>query len=449
MNKNTTTSTENLYHLNGKISVKQAIPFGLQHILAMFVANIAPIFIVAAASGLSTADIASLIQSAMLIAGIGTLIQLFPIFKIGSGLPIVMGISFTFVSVFCYLGPTYGYNAIVGAVLVGGIIEGILGLLAKYWLRLITPIVAATVVTAIGFSLLSVGAASFGGGSGSETFGSATNWILGTFTLLCCILFNIFAKSYFKQLSVLFGLIMGYIAAVILGAVDFSSLEGTSIIAFPQLLPFKPEFNINAIISVTLIFLVSATETIGDTSALAAAGLNREATLKETSGSIACDGFISALSSVFGCLPITSFSQNVGLVAMTKVVNRYAIGAGAVIMILAGIFPFFGSLLATLPDAVLGGCTLMMFGNIVISGLQMIGKCGFSQRNITIAALSLSIGIGFTQVPEIFDIFPQIVKTVFAENCVAVVFLVAILLNLVLPKNMEAAPAASDDSADA
>ena len=238
-------------------------------------------------------------------------------------------------------------------------------------------------------------------------------------------------------------------AAVILGAVDFSSLEGTSIIAFPQLLPFKPEFNINAIISVTLIFLVSATETIGDTSALAAAGLNREATLKETSGSIACDGFISALSSVFGCLPITSFSQNVGLVAMTKVVNRYAIGAGAVIMILAGIFPFFGSLLATLPDAVLGGCTLMMFGNIVISGLQMIGKCGFSQRNITIAALSLSIGIGFTQVPEIFDIFPQIVKTVFAENCVAVVFLVAILLNLVLPKNMEAAPAASDDSADA
>ena len=435
MNKNTTTSTENLYHLNGKISVKQAIPFGLQHILAMFVANIAPIFIVAAASGLSTADSASLIQSAMLIAGIGTLIQLFPIFKIGSGLPIVMGISFTFVSVFCYLGPTYGYNAIVGAVLVGGIIEGILGLLAKYWIRLITPIVAATVVTAIGFSLLSVG--------------SATNWILGTFTLLCCILFNIFAKSYFKQLSVLFGLIMGYIAAVILGAVDFSSLEGTSIIAFPQLLPFKPEFNINAIISVTLIFLVSATETIGDTSALAAAGLNREATLKETSGSIACDGFISALSSVFGCLPITSFSQNVGLVAMTKVVNRYAIGAGAVIMILAGIFPFFGSLLATLPDAVLGGCTLMMFGNIVISGLQMIGKCGFSQRNITIAALSLSIGIGFTQVPEIFDIFPQIVKTVFAENCVAVVFLVAILLNLVLPKNMEAAPAASDDSADA
>ena len=161
-------------------------------------------------------------------------------------------------------------------------------------------------------------------------------------------------------------------------------------------------------------------------------------TVKETTGSIACDGFVSALSACFGCLPITSFSQNVGLVAMTKVVNRFAIATGAVIMILAGIFPIFGAVLATLPDSVLGGCTIMMFGTIVVSGIQMIGKCGFTQRNITIAALSLSVGIGFTQVPEIFAIFPQIVQNVFAQNCVAVVFLVAVILNLVLPKIMEA-----------
>lgn len=438
---NSTVSTANLYKLDGKIPVTQAIPFGLQHILAMFVANISPILIVAGAYNLSASQTAMLIQSAMIIAGIGTLIQLFPIWRIGSGLPIVMGISFTFVSVFCYIGPTYGYNAIVGAILVGGIIEGVLGLFAKYWIKLIAPIVAASVVTAIGFSLLSVGASSFGGGSGAENFGSAKNWIIGTVTLLSCIIFNIFAKSYLKQLSVLFGLIVGYIVAACMGMIDFSALQNTSFIALPSIMPFKPEFNINAIISVTLIFLVSATETIGDTSALAASGLNRDVTLKETSGSIACDGFISALSSIFGCLPITSFSQNVGLVAMTKVVNRFAIAAGAVIMLLAGIFPFFGSLLATLPDAVLGGCTLMMFGNIVVSGLQMIGKCGYTQRNITIAALSLSIGIGFTQVPEIFSIFPKIVETVFAENCVAVVFIVSIILNLVLPKNMDVTPA--------
>ena len=405
----------------------------------MFVANIAPILIVGAASGLDTAQLASLIQSAMMIAGIGTLIQLFPLWRIGSGLPIVMGISFTFVSICCYIGSVYGYGAVMGAVIIGGIIEGLLGLFACYWMKLITPVIAATVVTAIGFSLLSVGSTSFGGGSGSADFGSAKNWILGSITLVCCIGFNIFAKSYFKQLSVLFGLVVGYIAAIFMGMVDFSSLAGTSIIAFPHFMPFKLEFHADAIFSVALIFLVSATETIGDTTALAVSGLGRDASDKEISGSLACDGFISSISSLFGCLPITSFSQNVGLVAMTKVVNRFTIATGAIIMILAGIFPIFGALLATLPDAVLGGCTIMMFGTIVISGIQMMGRCGYSQRNVTIAALSLSIGIGFTQVPELFSLFPAIIQNVFAQNCVAVVFVVAVILNLILPKNMDAA----------
>ncbi len=439
--KSTESSVQNIYTLDGHVPLAQAVPFGLQHILAMFVANIAPIIIVTGACGLDASHSAMLIQCAMIIAGIGTLIQLFPIWKIGSGLPIVMGISFTFVSVFCYVGPAYGYPAIVGAVLIGGLIEGVLGLFAKYWMKLITPIVSASVVTSIGFSLLSVGAASFGGGSGSENFGAPANWILGTVTLICCLLFHIFAKSYFKQLSVLFGLIVGYILAICMGMVDFSALHGVSVVALPSFLPFKPEFDINAIIAVTLIFLVSATETIGDTSALASSALDRNASEKETTGSITCDGFVSSISALFGCLPITSFSQNIGLVAMTKVVNRYAIATGAIIMIIAGVFPAVGALLATLPDAVLGGCTIMMFGMIVMSGIQMMSRCGYSQRNITIASVSLSVGIGFTQAPELFEIFPQIIRTVFAENCVAVVFLVSVILNLVLPADMEATSA--------
>lgn len=430
-------SVDYIYKLDGRVPLSKAIPFGLQHILAMFVANITPINLVAGACGLSSKQTAMLIQSAMIIAGIGTMVQLFPLWKIGSGLPIIMGISFTFVSVLCVIGAQYGYGVIMGAVLVGGIIEGILGLLAKYWIRIITPIVSANVVTAIGFSLLVVGANSFGGGAGSKDFGSATNWILGTVTLVCCLLFHIFAKGYFKQLSVLFGLIVGYILAIILGKVDFSALDGVSLIALPHFIPFKPEFNIGAILSVTLIFLVSATETIGDVSALAISGLDRNVQEKETSGAIACDGFVSAFSTVFGCIPITSFSQNIGLIAMTKVVNRMVISTGAVIMLLAGIFPSIGAILATLPDAVLGGCTIMMFGNIVISGLQMLGRCGFSQRNITITALSLSVGIGFTQVPEIFAIFPETIQNVFAQNCVAIVFLMAVVLNLILPMEKE------------
>lgn len=235
----------------------------------------------------------------------------------------------------------------------------------------------------------------------------------------------------------LFGLVVGYIVAICIGKVDFSALDGVAIISLPQIMPYKPVFNLSAIVSVPMIFLVSATETVGDTSAMTNTALGREATEKEISGSLACDGLLSSLSACFGCMPITSFSQNVGLLAMTKVINRYTIATGAGILLLAGIFPAFGAILATLPEAVLGGCTIMMFGNIVISGLQMVGACGFSQRNITIAALSLSVGLGFTQVPEMFNIFPDIVRTIFAENCVAVVFLSTIIMNLIMPKDKE------------
>jgi len=431
------TNTDPIYELDGKIPVGKAVPFGLQHILAMFVANIAPILIVAGVIKMPVEQSAALVQSAMIVAGIGTLIQLYPVWRIGSGLPIVMGISFTFVSIACVIGSKYGYGGIMGAVLVGGILEGLLGLGAKYWRRFIPPIVAATVVTSIGFSLLAVGANSFGGGFGNPNFGDAKYIIVGTVTLFSCIGFNVFAKSFYKQLSVLFGLVVGYITAYFFGLVNLSEMTEVGFVAIPKIMPFTMEFHADAIFAFFLIFLVSATETIGDTSAMTAIGLRRNVTEKEVSGSIACDGFISSLSSVFGCMPITSFSQNVGLIAMTKVVNRFAIMTGAVIMILSGLFPALGVLLASLPESVLGGCTLMMFGSIVVSGVQMIAGCGYSTRNITIASLALSIGIGFTQTPAIFKIFPDLVKNVFAENCVAVVFIVAMVLNLVLPVDKE------------
>lgn len=431
------TNTDPIYELDGKIPVGKAVPFGLQHILAMFVANIAPILIVAGVIKMPVEQSAALVQSAMIVAGIGTLIQLYPVWRIGSGLPIVMGISFTFVSIACVIGSKYGYGGIMGAVLVGGSLEGLLGLGAKYWRRFIPPIVAATVVTSIGFSLLAVGANSFGGGFGNPNFGDAKYIIVGTVTLFSCIGFNVFAKSFYKQLSVLFGLVVGYITAYFFGLVNLSKMTEVGFVAIPKIMPFTMEFHADAIFAFFLIFLVSATETIGDTSAMTAIGLRRNVTEKEVSGSIACDGFISSLSSVFGCMPITSFSQNVGLIAMTKVVNRFAIMTGAVIMILSGLFPALGVLLASLPESVLGGCTLMMFGSIVVSGVQMIAGCGYSTRNITIASLALSIGIGFTQTPAIFKIFPDLVKNVFAENCVAVVFIVAMVLNLVLPVDKE------------
>ena len=433
----TTNSLANIYQLDGRVPLAKAIPFGIQHVLAMFVANIAPIIIVCGAAGIDETQKAMLIQNAMFVAGIGTLVQLYPLWRIGARLPIVMGISFTFVTILCYVAVTYGYPAMVGAALVGGLIEGVLGLFAKYWRRFVAPIVSACVVTAIGFSLLNVGANSFGGGFGAPNFGSAQNMLVGTVTLFSCLLFNIFAKSFWKQLSVLFGLVVGYLLAACLGMVNFSMVAQSSFVSIPHFMPFVPEFNLSAILSVTVIFLVSATETIGDISAMAISGLDRDASEREISGGLCCDGFLSSISALFGCLPITSFSQNVGLITMTKIVNRFTIMTGAACMIIAGLFPTIGALFATLPDAVLGGCTIMMFGSIIVSGVQMITRCGFNQRNTTIVALSIGIGIGFTQAPGIFSILPTMAQEVLQNNCVAIVFIVAVVLNLVLPKNME------------
>lgn len=332
----------------------------------------------------------------------------------------------------------YGYPSVVGAVLVGGLFEGTLGLLAKYWRKLIAPVVAASVVIAIGMSLFSVGARSFGGGY-AEDFGSAQNLLLGTITLVVCLGWNCFAKGYLKQLSVLVGLLVGYVVAILMGKVDLSVIFAGGFVSLPKLIPYKPEFHAGAILSVCIIFLVSAAETIGDTTAMVATGLNREIESKEISGSLACDGYASSLSSLVGCPPVTSFSQNVGLLAMTKVVNKFTIMTGAGCMILAGLLPPVGNFFASLPESVLGGCTIMMFGTIMTSGMQMLAKAGFNQRNVTIAALSLAVGVGFTAASEIdlWHIFPEIVQSVFSANVVAVAFVVSIILNLVLPKNMD------------
>ena len=440
MKENANCSISNIYKLDGRVPIGKAIPFGLQHIWAMFVSNLAPITMIAGAAKVPVtgAELGMLLQNAMFAAGIATMIQLYPLWKIGSRLPVVMGVSFTFVTVLSTISANYGYPAVIGAVLIGGLFEGTLGLFAKYWRKIISPIVAASVVTAIGFSLFTVGARSFGGGYATD-FGSVSNLLLGLITLATCLLWNMFAKGYLKQLSVLAGLIVGYIVAIFMGKVDLSMIMSGGIVALPHLLPIKPEFHAGAIMSVCIIFLVSAAETIGDTSALVAGGLGREITGEEISGSLACDGYGSFISGLFGCPPVTSFSQNVGLVAMTKVVNRFTIMTGAVAMILAGLFPPIGNFFASLPQSVLGGCTIMMFGTILTSGMQMIANCGFTQRNITIVAMALSIGIGFTTTSEsgIWAEFSPVVQSVFSANVVAVVFVVAIIMNLILPKNME------------
>ena len=429
-----------LFELRGRISPLKVFPFSLQQILAMFVTNVIPIGIVAAAANptLSQSETLVLMQNAMIAAGIATFIQSTPVWKLGSGLPIFMGVSFTFVVPMTVVAARYGYGAVVGTVLVGGIFEGILGLTARYWKKIITPIVSAVVVTGIGLSLLSTAARSFGGGY-VQDFGSVPNLVTGIVTLLVCLVWQIFIKGTKKQISILAGLAAGYITALLFGKVDLSNLTEGGWFALPKLLPYSPVFRVDAIISICIIYLISATETMGDASALVSAALHREITPEEVSGALTADGFGSALGGLFGTTPVTSYSENIGLTIMTGVVNRNVARIGALIMILCGLFPPVGQFVRTIPASVIGGVLLMVLGQILVSGFQMISEAGFTPRNKLIVSLSLAMGVGFTASTEagIWNEFPVAVQSIFSQNVVSVIFVIAMLMNLLLPKHME------------
>lgn len=452
-----TTKSENIYCLNGRVPLAKAIPFGLQHVLAMFVANLVPVLIVCSSVvvrgsnvNLNSVEITQLLQCAMFVAGIGTCMQLYPIWKIGSKLPIVMGVSFTFLGSLLIIGtnPLLGYEGMIGAVILGGILEGFIGLSAKYWKKFLTPVISSCVVISIGLSLLPVGMDSWGGGNGAADFGAFYHLAVGTFTLVVCLISRYCLKGVYKNLNILVGLIFGYIVSAIITLtgiakmIDFSNIQKTigeiGFISIPQLVFFgnhKPIFDIGAFFTIAVVFLVSAAETTGATTAVCRGALNRDIKIDELQGSLAVDGFSSSISGCFGCLPLTSFSQNVGLVTMTGVINRFTILMGALILILASLFPPLGAFFNSLPQSVLGGCTVMMFGSIVYEGIKMLKNCEFDDRTMIIVSLSFCIGIGITQTSgNFFAMFPQVIGDIFNGNAVAGVFVISLLLSLFLPK---------------
>jgi NCS2 family nucleobase:cation symporter-2 len=429
-----------LYTLEGNPGVRLVLPFSIQHILTMFVTNMVPIGIIAASASpaLTDAEIFNLIQSAMIAAGIATFIQVTPIGILGSGLPVFMGVSFTFVVPLSVIAAKYGYGAVTGTVLIGGLFEGLLGLTVRYWRNVMSPVVSAVVVTGIGLSLLGTAARSFGGGY-TEDFGSLHNIFIGAVTLLACLLWMVLMKGGKKQLSILVGLTAGYVTALLFGKIELSGLTADGWFALPKLLPYHPVFRFDAIISVSIIYLVSATETLGDASALAAGALRRELTAKETTGVLTIDGFGSVLSGCLGGTPVTSYSENIGLTIMTEVVNRNVARAGAIIMMIAGFFPPVGRFFGTVPKPVIGGILIMVLGQILVSGVEMIAEAGFTTRNKLITAISLSVAIGFTASTEadIWSHFPVAIQSIFSQNVVAVIFITALVLNLILPKSMD------------
>ena len=452
------------YSFEGAMPLGQAIPLGLQHVLAMFVGNLTPLLIIGGACGImGGTDFVnlqiSLLQNAMIIAGIVTLIQLYGIGPCGGKVPIIMGTSSGFIGVFSSVVATMGsgvmaYGAIMGASIIGGIFEGVLGFFLTPLRRFFPSVVTGTVVLSIGLSLIAVGINSFGGGFKTKDFGSMENLGLGLFVLIVILCFKHGTKGFFSSSSILFGIIAGYIAAFIMGMVlpttgvtakgvtftkswvlNWDKVANAGWFAVPEFMPVDIIFDMRAIIPVCIMFIVTAVETVGDISGVMEGGLEREATDKELAGGVICDGLGSSFAALFGVLPNTSFSQNVGLVAMTKVVNRFALATGAVFLILCGLIPKLGALVSIMPQSVLGGAAVMMFSSIVVSGIQLITKEKLTPRNLTIVAVALGVGYGMGANPGILAHAPAAVKLIFGGSGIVPAALVAIILNIVLPQD--------------
>ncbi|MCI7674949.1 MAG: purine permease [Phascolarctobacterium sp.] len=463
MSKFTNLSKE-AYSFEGDMPLGQAIPLGLQHVLAMFVGNLTPLLIIGGACGImgGTEFVnlqISLLQNAMIIAGIVTLVQLYSIGPCGGKVPIIMGTSSGFIGVFSSVVATMGsgvvaYGAIMGASIIGGFFEGILGFFLKPLRRFFPSVVTGTVVLSIGLSLIAVGINSFGGGFKTKDFGSMENLGLGLFVLIVILFFKHGTKGFFSSSSILFGIIAGYIAAFIMGLVlpttgvtakgvtftkswvlNWDKVASAGWFAIPDFMPVDIIFDMRAIIPVCIMFIVTAVETVGDISGVMEGGMEREATDKELAGGVICDGLGSSFAALFGVLPNTSFSQNVGLVAMTKVVNRFALATGAVFLILCGLIPKLGALVSIMPQSVLGGAAVMMFSSIVVSGIQLITKEKLTPRNLTIVAVALGVGYGMGANPGILTHAPSAIKLIFGGSGIVPAALVAIILNIVLPQD--------------
>ena len=423
------------YHIEGVPKLSEDIPLGLQHVLAMFVSNLTPVIIVAGALNIPLDIKTNLIQCCMLVAGINTLIQAYTIGPVGARLPIVVGISFTFVPVALSIGTKYGMEGILGAVLVGGFFEAAIGLCMKKIRKFFPPVVTGVVVLSIGLSLIPVGINSFAGGVGAADFGSLTNLGLGAAVLAVVVILKQFTRGITSTGSVFIGTIFGFIVALMLGITDLTPVIQTPFINIPRPLSYGFEFHADAIFAMMMMFVVSAVETVGDMSGVTMGGAGREVTDRELSGGILADGLGCVIASIFSILPTTSFSQNTGIVTMTGVMSRFVVAVGAMFLIAGAFFPKLGALLTVVPSSVIGGSLVMIFAMIFISGVNLITKEPLKGKNAVILSVSLGVGYGLGAVPQALVHFPESIRLIFGGSGIVVSASIAIILNILLPND--------------
>ena len=436
------TSTSNNSYSDPNITppLGQALPLGLQHVLAMFASNVTPAIIVAGAAGLGfgSPEQIYLIQMAMLFAGIATLFQTIGIGPVGARLPIMQGTSFAFVGVLAGLAATQGLSVALTSCIIEGLIHFALGSVISSIRSWFPPLVTGLVILAIGLYLIPVGIKYAAGGAAdfqmtADSFGSLKHWSVALTVIIVALLVKFRTSGALSNAAILIGLLAGYALAYMLGMVSFSGVAKASMITNLQVMPYGFEFNLGAVIAVTLISIVSAVETVGDASATTKAGAGRTATDEEISGATYADGLGTAVAGVFGGLPNTSFSQNVGIVGMTGVMSRHVVTIAGIILVLAGLLPKIGAIIASMPMPVLGGGVIVMFGMVAAAGMNVLSEVKMTRRNMIIIAISLTAGLGLNLVPSAVQYLPGVWKTL-ATSAVAPTAFLAIVLNLLIPE---------------
>lgn len=425
------------YELNDIPPIAQLIPLSIQHVLMFIAATLAVPLLIASALGMDQADTSLLVQSGIFVAGIGTIIQSLGVGPVGGRLPIVLGATFIFLGPGIAIGQEYGYAAVMGSCLIGGIVTAVLGAFVINWIRKIfPPLVMGVVIMTIGLGLLSAGVNYCAGGEGSPTYGAPRNLILAAVTMVIIILLNVYAKGFTKGASVLIGVIIGTIIAIPLGMIDFSSLSSSSWFAFPEPLHFGMRFELVPTIICLFLYVVSAVEFIGDCTNATNICVGEDPTPRQLSGGIICDGLTSSIASLFSTIPVISYSGNIGLMRLTGVKSRFIVAVCGVMLTILGFFPKIATLLSLVPTPVIGGACIITFGIIASTGMDILMRLNMNERDKLIVAVSLSIGLGFNYTPAALAGFPFYVGAMI-KGVPGAAFSAAIL-NAILPKNERA-----------
>lgn len=429
-----------IFELEGAPRINEALPLALQHVVAMIVGCVTPAIIVSGAAGLENKEQVLLIQSALVVAALSTLLQLFPIgkkggFAIGSGLPIIMGVSFAYVPSMQAIAQGHGIATILGAQIVGGAVAVLMGIFVKKIRVFFPPLITGTVVFTIGLSLYPTAINYMAGGTGSEDYGSWQNWLIAFFTLAVVTGLNHFGKGIWKLASILIGIIAGYIVSIPFGMVNFAKVGEAGLFQIPKFMHFGVEFEISSCVAIGLLFAINSVQAIGDYSATTIGAMNRTPKDQELQNGIVAYGLSNMAGALFGGLPTATFSQNVGIVTTTKVINRCVLGLGAVILGVAGIVPKFSAILTTIPQCVLGGATVSVFASIAMTGMKLVASAEMDYRNSSIVGLAAALGVGVSQATAALATFPEWVTMIFGKSPVVLATIIAVVLNIILPKS--------------